>query len=92
MTSGFFCFLACYFYILHSVLLDKFYLGKTCDSFEEKLPNHLSDHDGFTSKSKDWKLVHQEEFPGKKTAYLRERTVKSWKSKKKIEALLSNVG
>jgi putative endonuclease len=80
--------MACYFYILHSTQLDKFYVGHTCESLEERVRKHLSDHGGFTSRSKDWRLVYSEEYLEKRSAYLRERTVKSWKSKKKIEALL----
>jgi len=85
---GFFCFMACHFYILHSQELDKFYLGHTCEVLEERLRKHLSDHGGFTSVVKDWKLVYWEEYLEKKSAYLRERTVKSWKSKKKVAALV----
>ncbi|UZD22227.1 GIY-YIG nuclease family protein [Algoriphagus halophytocola] len=54
--------MACYFYILHSIKLDRFYLGYTCESLDERLRKHLSDHTGFTAKSKDWKLVYQEEY------------------------------
>ena len=78
----------CHFYILHSAQLDRFYLGHTCEMLQERLRKHLSNHSGFTAKSNDWKLVYSEEYLDKKAAYLRERTVKSWKSKKKIVELI----
>ncbi|SFB54923.1 putative endonuclease [Algoriphagus aquimarinus] len=50
----------------------------------------MSSHSGFTAKSKDWKLVYHEEFDDKNAAYLRERIVKSWKSKKKVIELINS--
>ncbi|MEB2782743.1 GIY-YIG nuclease family protein [Algoriphagus sp. C2-6-M1] len=82
--------MACYFYILHSTQLDNFYLGHTCEILEERLRKHLSNHRGFTAKSKDWKIVYHEEHIDKKAAYQREITVKSWKSKKKIIELIQS--
>jgi putative endonuclease len=75
------------FYILYSQTADKFYIGHTTQSIEERLAKHLSNHDGFTAKYKDWKVVFTEEYPTKELAYKRERQVKAWKSKKKIHAL-----
>ncbi|WP_237563215.1 GIY-YIG nuclease family protein [Algoriphagus kandeliae] len=60
--------MACYFYILHSASLAKFYLGHTCDDIQERMRRHLSDHHGFTSKSKDWELVYSEEYADKKSS------------------------
>ncbi len=78
-----------YLYIMHSVLLDKFYIGSTKDSVEQRLEKHLSNHNGFTAKAKDWKIVHLEYFHLFEEAYLCERTIKAWKSKKMIEKLIS---
>jgi len=80
--------MACHFYILQSTHLGKFYIGHTCEELEERIRKHLSDHSGFTSRAKDWRLVYSEEYPDKSSAYLRERTVKSWKSRKKLIALI----
>jgi putative endonuclease len=52
----------------------------------------LTDHKGFTSKAKDWTIVYSEEFPTKSGAYFREKEIKSWKSKIKIEKLISSAG
>jgi putative endonuclease len=76
------------FYILYSSALDKYYVGHTIEPIEERLRKHLSDHDGFTSKAKDWALVYTEKFFCKEDAYRREREVKKWKSRTRIEKLI----
>ena len=80
----------CYTYILHSETLDKFYLGHTCENLNERLRKHLSNHKGFTSKIKDWKIVYFETLENKSLAYKRELEIKSWKSKTKIKKLIDN--
>ena len=77
------------FYILYSKTLDRYYVGHTEDAPEERLRRHLSRHDGFTGKAKDWAVVHTEGYPSKKEAYARERQVKAWKSRTKIERLIT---
>ncbi|WP_106568125.1 GIY-YIG nuclease family protein [Cecembia rubra] len=79
--------MSCYFYILYSEILDRFYIGHTCDSLDQRLKKHLSNHKGFTGRTADWKLVYQEEYPDKVGAYARERKVKSWKSRKKTKII-----
>ncbi|PJA05205.1 MAG: excinuclease ABC subunit C, partial [Flavobacteriales bacterium CG_4_10_14_0_2_um_filter_35_18] len=44
---------------------------------------------GFTGKVDDWELKYQEHYLKKEEAYLRERILKSWKSRKKIEELIA---
>ncbi|MBP8893293.1 GIY-YIG nuclease family protein [Candidatus Brachybacter algidus] len=51
-----------YLYILHSLSLDKFYVGSTSMSIEERLKKHLTNHDEFTSKAKDWVIVYYESY------------------------------
>ena len=79
----------CSFYILYSKDLDKYYVGHTCDVMDERLRKHNSNHKGFTGKSPDWTLVYKEEFEDKKSAYARERQIKSMKSRKKIIELIN---
>ena len=48
-----------YCYILHSEYLDRFYIGATSLTPEERLENHLSSYYSdikFTAKAKDWIL------------------------------------
>lgn len=61
-----------YFFILFSKFLDKYYIGHTSETLEERLRKHLSKHSGFTSKAKDWEVVYFEIFDDKSTAYNRE--------------------
>ncbi|MCH6235891.1 GIY-YIG nuclease family protein [Cognataquiflexum rubidum] len=79
----------CSFYILYSKNLDKYYVGHTCDVLDERLRKHNSNHKGFTGNSPDWKLVYKEEFEDKKSAYARERQIKSMKRRKKIIELIN---
>lgn len=82
--------MTCYFYILYSPTLDKYYLGHTCDILQERLRRHLSNHKGFTGKTPDWEIVCGEEYPSKVEAYARERQVKSWKTRKEITTSFRN--
>ena len=77
-------------YILFSETLNKFYIGHSGESLVGRLRKHLSEHKGFTSKAKDWKIVYSEKFKNKSEAYRRELQIKSWKSRIKIEEMLRN--
>jgi putative endonuclease len=76
-------------YILHSSTLDSYYIGHTGDDMNERLRKHLSNHSGFTARAKDWNIVHTESFDTKTDAYAREREIKNWKSKKRIQNLIA---
>jgi putative endonuclease len=78
-----------YFYILFSETLDKFYIGHTTEQLEERLRKHLSDHSGYTARTKDWTIVYFEEYQSKSLAYRRELEVKKWKSKIRINKLIN---
>ena len=77
------------FYILFSAAANKFYIGHTTEAMEERLRKHNTNHKGFTGKFADWVVVYTESFSSKQLAYAREREVKNWKSRKKIEQLIS---
>ena len=78
-------------YILHSPLLDKFYVGHTND-LEERILRHNRGGDKYTSKGQPWILVYKEEYHTKELAYKREREIKNWKRKKMIQKLISSAG
>jgi len=78
-----------HFYILFSKSANKYYVGHTTESIEERLRKHNSNHSGFTGKFNDWTAVHTEEYPTKELAYKREREVKDWKSRRRIEKLIA---
>jgi len=77
-----------YTYILYSAALDKYYVGAT-NNLEDRLNRHNTDSDKFTSKGQPWALVYSEEYPTKSEAMKREREIKSKKSRKYIEQLIS---
>ncbi|MFW6327205.1 MAG: GIY-YIG nuclease family protein [Bacteroidota bacterium] len=76
-----------FFYIIYSPALDKYYIGHT-SNLQDRLRKHNTKHKGFTGKSADWKIVYTEEFPTKDKAYQRERQVKKWKNRVRIEELI----
>jgi len=78
-----------FFYILYSKLSDQYYVGHTSEALEERLRKHLSNHSGFTGRTKDWIVVYYEEFDTKSLAYNRELEVKKWKSRIRIEKLIT---
>lgn len=79
----------CHCYILYSKSLDKYYIGHSCEDIQDRLRKHLSNHKGFTAKTKDWIIVYSERFHSKSDAYQRELEIKSWKSTSKIQNLIS---
>ena len=76
-------------YIIYSSAADKFYVGFTGDEMEERLRKHNSNHKGFTGRFKDWQIVYTEIFTTKQDAMLREKEIKSWKSRSKIQNLVT---
>jgi putative endonuclease len=78
-----------YFYILYSPTLDGYYIGHT-SNIEERIRKHNTKHKGFTGKANDWRLVYKEQYKNKSHAYKRERIVKAWKNRNKIEALINS--
>ena len=77
-----------YLYILFSVTLNKFYIGHTGNELSERIRKHNSNHKGFTGGVGDWQLVYHESFASKSLAYSREREIKNWKSRKRIEKMI----
>ena len=78
-------------YILFSQQADKFYIGSTSD-LQSRLRKHNNKNKGFTNRSSDWIIAFQQSFDSKSEALAFEREIKSWKSKIKIQKLISSVG
>ncbi len=78
-----------YVYILYSSFKDKFYIGYT-SNIEERLIRHNQKSKGFTGTTNDWKIVYSELRSTKLEALTREKQIKSWKSRSKIQALINN--
>jgi putative endonuclease len=78
-----------YFYILYSPSANKYYIGHTTDSLDERIRKHNSNQKGFTGGYGDWTVVYQEQYYTKNEALAREKQVKAWKSRKEIEKLIN---
>ena len=81
--------MAHFVYILYSVSLDLYYIGSSANP-EERLRKHLANHHGFTSRAKDWVICYSEPFSDRSEAIKRERLLKSWKNREKIQLLIKN--
>ncbi len=79
-----------HFYIIYSSSIDRYYVGHTSEELSERLRKHKSNHGGYTGKSDNWQIVYTEQYIRKEEAYAREREVKKWKSRKKIEELINS--
>ena len=81
-------------YIIESESTGKYYIGSTGD-----LDNRIHQHNHpenskrkTTSKfSGPWNLVYSEKFETRSEAVIRERQIKSWKSRRSIEELIGRV-
>jgi putative endonuclease len=78
-----------YVYILYSIQIDKHYIGYTSLSIEERLYKHIHSNKGFTARSKDWQVMYHEFYQTKQEALKREKEIKSWKSRVRIEKLIA---
>ena len=79
-----------YVYILFSASLDLYYIGYSADP-SKRLRKHLSNHNGFTSKAKDWKICYTECFDEKSKALAREKQLKGWKSSSYLKQLIAQL-
>jgi putative endonuclease len=75
-------------YILFSKSKNRFYIGFTSD-LGERLIRHNQKSKGFTGNVNDWEVVYLENYNTKEEAQQRELKIKSWKSRIKIQELIS---
>ena len=76
------------FYILKSDKDGSYYVGSTDDA-EERLKIHNKGYSRYTKTKRPWSLVYKEEYSTLSEAKKREYYIKSLKSKKAIEKLIS---
>ena len=77
-----------YTYILFSAKLNKYYIG-ACINLERRFYEHTIGHSKFTRAGIPWELKYKEEYPTLQEARQRELKIKSQKSRKYIENLIS---
>ena len=74
-------------YILYSTKLDKYYIGFSSD-IKDRLVKHNRKSKGFSSLGRPWIIVYTESFNNKKDAMSREKQLKSWKNRERLETLI----
>lgn len=75
-----------YTYILMSLSSGRYYIG-SCENIEKRIKQHNTGKEKSTKGFVPWKLVHKESFNSRSNAVIRERQLKSWKSRKALERL-----
>jgi putative endonuclease len=74
-----------YVYILQDELNSKFYIGHA-NNLDDRIKRHNEGRSGYTKRGQ-WKLYYSEEYKTRSEAMLREKEIKSKKSRKYIEKL-----
>jgi putative endonuclease len=74
-------------YLIYSSKLDKYYIGSTSD-LHDRLLKHNRKSKGFSSPGRPWVLLYSESFDNKKDAMSREKQLKSWKNRQRLENLI----
>ena len=74
-------------YILYSEKINKYYIGFSSD-VQDRLRKHNNASKGFTNTGRPWIIVYTELFDNKKKAGDREKQLKGWKNRTRLEALI----
>ena len=80
-----------YVYILHSTKTNKYYTG-SCEDIEIRLAQHNSGRSKSTRAGAPWIMLYYEQYETRIAAVNSENEIKSKKSRKYIEWLISPVG
>ena len=75
-------------YLLFSESKNRYYIGHS-SNLEARLIRHNQKSKGFTGNTNDWKVVYTEQYNTIEEAQKRELQIKSWKSRIKIQKLIS---
>ena len=81
-----------YTYILYSHEIDRYYIGSTSSALEDRLRRHLSDHKGYTGRTKDWVCVWSMYYDAITDARAMEAKIKRRKSRAYIQELIHSLG
>ena len=74
-------------YILFSESLQRYYVGSTSLTVEERLDYHLHKHKGFTAKASDWVAIWSMSFETVSESRTLERKIKKRGAKRFLEDL-----
>jgi putative endonuclease len=76
-------------YIIYSQRIDKYYIGFS-SNVQERLRKHNRNSKGFSSSGRPWIMVYSEVFDNKKDAMAREKQLKNWKNRERLESLIKS--
>ena len=76
-------------YILFSARINTYYVGST-NNLVDRLKRHNTGRSTFTKRGIPWIVVYEKSYRTKREAYQAELYIKSQKSRKYIEDLISN--
>ena len=76
-------------YILQSEVTKKYYIGST-GNMEDRLRRHNGGRSKSTKSGVPWKLMYTEGYSERPRAVGREKQLKRWKSRVKLEELIKN--
>jgi putative endonuclease len=76
-------------YILYSDSIDRYYIGFT-DSLEWRLFRHNQGWGRYSKRGIPWKIAYTEDCEIKSDALIREREIKSRKTRNYVESLIKN--
>ena len=74
-------------YILKSVKNNSYYIGCS-NNIERRLIEHNSGTSKYTKNARPWNFVYKEQYVTLKEARKREREIKNWKKRARIEKLM----
>ena len=63
-------------YIIYSESINRYYVGSTSQTIDERLRRHNSAHKGFTGRAFDWELKYIENHDSKKDSLILEQKIK----------------
>lgn len=76
-------------YIIKSVNTGRYYVGYT-DNISDRIKHHNSGANRSTKSYRPWELIYKENYPDKKSAWLREKLIKSYKGGAAFNKLIKN--
>ena len=79
--------MAYFVYIIESLKHGTYYVGST-QNLTERLERHNQGRSTYTKGKRPWKLLYSEEHPDRSSASIREKEIKSRKSKSYIKTLV----
>ena len=74
-------------YIIYSDKIDKYYIGFSSD-VSDRIKKYNRKSKGFSSLGRPWVILYTESFENKRDAMVREKQLKNWKNRDRLEALI----